>query len=58
VIKTDGLAAGKGVLVTADFEEASNDVREKLSVARSWCRSHVVIEEGPRRAGVFLDGAL
>jgi phosphoribosylamine---glycine ligase len=31
VIKTDGLAAGKGVLVTASLEEAENDVRAKLS---------------------------
>lgn len=30
-IKTDGLAAGKGVLVTHDFEEAMADVRAKLS---------------------------
>jgi phosphoribosylamine--glycine ligase len=31
VVKTDGLAAGKGVLVTADREEAEGDVRAKLS---------------------------
>lgn len=30
-IKTDGLAAGKGVLVTASLEEAERDVRAKLS---------------------------
>ncbi len=47
VIKTDGLAAGKGVLVTADFEEASNDVREKLSGRAFGGAGHtVVIEEG------------
>jgi phosphoribosylamine--glycine ligase len=47
VIKTDGLAAGKGVLVTSDLEEASNDVREKLSGrAFGGAGQTVVIEEG------------
>jgi phosphoribosylamine--glycine ligase len=47
VIKTDGLAAGKGVLVTSDLEEASNDVREKLSGrAFAGAGATVVIEEG------------
>jgi phosphoribosylamine--glycine ligase len=47
VIKTDGLAAGKGVLVTSDFEVASNDVREKLSGrAFGGAGATVVIEEG------------
>ena len=47
VIKTDGLAAGKGVLVTRDLEEASNDVREKLSGrAFGGAGQTVVIEEG------------
>jgi phosphoribosylamine---glycine ligase len=51
VIKTDGLAAGKGVLVTLDLEEASNDVREKLSGrAFAGAGRTVIIEEG-------LDGA-
>jgi phosphoribosylamine--glycine ligase len=31
VVKTDGLAAGKGVLVASSFEEAAADVRAKLS---------------------------
>ncbi len=31
VVKTDGLAAGKGVLVTDDLDEARADVRRKLS---------------------------
>ncbi len=31
VIKTDGLAAGKGVLVTSSLREAEKDVRAKLS---------------------------
>jgi phosphoribosylamine--glycine ligase len=47
VIKTDGLAAGKGVLVTSDFEVASSDVREKLSGrAFGGAGATVVIEEG------------
>jgi phosphoribosylamine--glycine ligase len=47
VIKTDGLAAGKGVLVTRDLDEASNDVREKLSGrAFAGAGRTVVIEEG------------
>ena len=47
VVKTDGLAAGKGVLVTDSLAEAEDDVRDKLSgdsfgeAGRS-----VVIEEG------------
>ena len=47
VIKTDGLAAGKGVLVTLDRGEALRDVEEKLS-GRSFgaAGSTVVIEEG------------
>jgi phosphoribosylamine--glycine ligase len=40
VIKTDGLAAGKGVLVTTDRGEAIEDVREKVRGGA------VVIEEG------------
>jgi phosphoribosylamine--glycine ligase len=47
VIKTDGLAAGKGVLVTLDLEEAANDVREKLSGrAFAGAGRTVIIEEG------------
>lgn len=47
VIKTDGLAAGKGVLVTRDLDEASNDVREKLSGRAFGAAGRtVVIEEG------------
>jgi phosphoribosylamine---glycine ligase len=47
VIKTDGLAAGKGVLVTRDLEKATNDVCEKLSgrVFGGAGRT-VIIEEG------------
>ena len=47
VIKTDGLAAGKGVLVTHDFAEASEDVRDKLS-GRAFgdAGTRIVIEEG------------
>lgn len=47
VVKTDGLAAGKGVLVTNDFDEACADIRDKLS-GTSFGESgrRVVIEEG------------
>ena len=46
VVKTDGLAAGKGVLVTASREEAAADVRDKLSGATfAGAGSTVVIEE-------------
>ena len=51
VIKTDGLAAGKGVLVTDDLVGAEDDVRAKLSgTAFGEAGRTVVIEE-------FLDGA-
>ena len=47
MIKTDGLAAGKGVLVTDDFDEACRDVKEKLSGASFGdAGTTVVIEEG------------
>jgi phosphoribosylamine--glycine ligase len=47
VIKTDGLAAGKGVLVTFDRDEATLDVKEKLSgAAFGEAGTTVVIEEG------------
>ncbi len=50
VVKTDGLAAGKGVLVTADLAEAEDDVRAKLAGDTFGAAGHtVVIEE-------FLDG--
>ena len=47
VVKTDGLAAGKGVLVTESLEEAVEDVAAKLS-GRSFgdAGRTVVIEEG------------
>jgi phosphoribosylamine---glycine ligase len=47
VVKTDGLAAGKGVLVTSDRSEAADDVRAKLSGdAFGDAGRRVVIEEG------------
>lgn len=47
VVKTDGLAAGKGVLVTPDLDEAIDDVRAKLSGASFGDAGlRVVIEEG------------
>jgi phosphoribosylamine--glycine ligase len=47
VVKTDGLAAGKGVLVTDSFEDAAADVADKLA-GRSFgdAGRRVVIEEG------------
>ncbi|MDQ2826052.1 MAG: phosphoribosylamine--glycine ligase [Actinomycetota bacterium] len=51
VVKTDGLAAGKGVLVTESLQEAVDDVRAKLSgAAFGDAGRRVVIEE-------WLDGA-
>lgn len=47
VIKTDGLAAGKGVLVTDSLDEARQDVRDKLSGSSFGAAgSTIVIEEG------------
>lgn len=47
VVKTDGLAAGKGVLVTASRAEAEADVEDKLSGAAFGAAGRrVVIEEG------------
>jgi phosphoribosylamine--glycine ligase len=46
VVKTDGLAAGKGVLVTDSFAEAVDDVRAKLAgTAFGDAGRRVVIEE-------------
>jgi phosphoribosylamine-glycine ligase len=46
VVKTDGLAAGKGVLVTDSYDEAAADVRAKLSgQAFGDAGRRVVIEE-------------
>jgi phosphoribosylamine--glycine ligase len=47
VVKTDGLAAGKGVLVTTSLVDAEDDVRAKLSGSSFGnAGRHVVIEEG------------
>jgi phosphoribosylamine--glycine ligase len=47
VVKTDGLAAGKGVLVTETYSEAVEDVKAKLSgAAFGESGRRVVIEEG------------
>jgi phosphoribosylamine--glycine ligase len=47
VVKTDGLAAGKGVLVTDSLDEADADVRSKLTGETfAGAGSTVVIEEG------------
>ena len=47
VVKTDGLAAGKGVLVTDSLAEADDDVRSKLSGSSFGdAGRRVVIEEG------------
>jgi phosphoribosylamine--glycine ligase len=62
VVKTDGLAAGKGVLVTADLDEAMRDVRAKLSgAAFGDAGRRVVVEEGldGEECSIFvlIDGA-
>ena len=46
VVKTDGLAAGKGVLVATTIEEAEADVVAKLDGAFGEAGRTVVIEEG------------
>ena len=47
VVKTDGLAAGKGVLVARTLEEAEADVTAKLSGSAFGDAGHrIVIEEG------------
>ena len=47
VVKTDGLAAGKGVFVTESLDEAADDVRAKLSGASFGpAGRRVVVEEG------------
>jgi phosphoribosylamine---glycine ligase len=47
VVKTDGLAAGKGVLVTESLDDAMDDVRAKLAgTAFGEAGRRVVIEEG------------
>ena len=47
VIKTDGLAAGKGVLVTESLDEARSDVHHKLSGdAFGAAGATIIIEEG------------
>ncbi len=47
VVKTDGLAAGKGVLVTGSLDEAEADVREKLAgTSFGDAGRRVVVEEG------------
>jgi phosphoribosylamine--glycine ligase len=49
VVKTDGLAAGKGVFVTESLAEATDDVRAKLAgTAFGAAGRRVVIEEGLR----------
>jgi phosphoribosylamine--glycine ligase len=47
VVKTDGLAAGKGVLVTEDYQVAVTDIKNKLS-GKSFglAGQRVIIEEG------------
>lgn len=47
VVKTDGLAAGKGVLVTYELSLAEDDVRDKLSGSAFGASGEtIVIEEG------------
>jgi len=47
VVKTDGLASGKGVLVTSDFAEAVRDIEDKVNgVSFGDAGRKVIIEEG------------
>ena len=46
VVKTDGLASGKGVAVAATLEEADRDVSAKLSGSFGDAGRRVVVEEG------------
>lgn len=46
VVKTDGLAAGKGVLVAPTMDEAEQDIAAKLSGAFGDAGRRVVVEEG------------
>jgi phosphoribosylamine--glycine ligase len=46
VVKTDGLAAGKGVLVTGSLAEAADDVAAKLGGSFGDAGRTVVVEEG------------
>ncbi len=46
VVKTDGLASGKGVTVASTLAEAEADVRAKLSGAFGGAGRRVVVEEG------------
>ncbi|HUS61672.1 MAG TPA: phosphoribosylamine--glycine ligase [Acidimicrobiales bacterium] len=55
VVKTDGLAAGKGVLVTDDRAEAEADVREKLTgVSFGDAGRTIVIEEAMEGAELSI----
>jgi phosphoribosylamine--glycine ligase len=45
VLKADGLAAGKGVLIIGDLQEAENSLREMLDGQFGAASSKVVIEE-------------
>ena len=55
VVKTDGLAAGKGVLVADDLADAVADVKDKLSGASFGAAGRtIVIEEGLSGAEVSV----
>ena len=60
VLKADGLAAGKGVLIINDFDEAVSELREMLGGRFGTAGSKVVIEEYLRgiemSAFVITDG--
>lgn len=45
VLKADGLAAGKGVLILSDIEEASNELKQMFSGKFGTAGNKVVIEE-------------
>ena len=58
VIKADGLAAGKGVIIAADEARGARPRWRQLLVERRFGTERVVVEEHPRRRGAVAAGAV